>query len=113
MLLARWGVLADRGAARFLEGCGEQTIGPVAALIGAEVVDLLEIFTIDTGQRNELDDIDRPRRLFLECLELLTGEDHVLVLGKLVTLHGVVAGDDLVVLGADVLLLETVAALLV
>ena len=64
------GVLAERGASGFLQRRGEQTIRAIAALVGAEVVDLLEVLAVDLGERDELDDVDHARRLLLERLEL-------------------------------------------
>src|SRR5882762_1131083 len=113
MLLAARRVLAERSLAALLERSGEETIRAITALVRAQVIDFLEVLAIDTGERDEFDDINRARRFFLERLQLLGGKDHVLILGELVALDGVVAGHDLVVLGADVLLLESVAALLV
>ena len=71
VLLPARRVLAERGLARLLQRRGEQAIRPIAALVGSEVVDLLQIFAVDLGQRDELDDVDRARRLLLERLELL------------------------------------------
>src|SRR5205823_14925771 len=51
--------------------------------------------------------------LLLKRLQLLGREDDILIFSKLVTLDRVVAGDDLVVLGTRVLLLEARIALLV
>ena len=97
-----------------LERLGEQAIGAIATLVGAEVVDLLEVLAVDARERDELDDVDRARRLLLERLQLFGREDDVLVLRELVALDRFVAGHDfVVVLGADVLLLEPRAALLV
>ena len=48
-----------------------------------------------------------------ERLELLVGEEDELPLGELVPLRHVRAIDDLAIVGADVLLLETVAAVAV
>src|SRR5262249_7327470 len=82
-----------------------------AALVGAEVVGLLEIDRIDLRERNELRDVDGLRRLALEPLQLLVGEAHVLVLGELVALDQRGAIEDFVALRADLLLLDAAAAL--
>src|SRR5438552_5021013 len=113
MLLTARRVLTERGTSGLFQGCREQTIRAIATLVGAEVIDLLEILAIDARKRDELDDVDRARRLFLERLQLLGAENDVLILGELVPLHRVVAGHDLVVLRADVLLLESGPAFLV
>ena len=70
VLLAARRVLSERGAAGLLERSGEQAIRAVAALVGPEVVDLLEVLAVDLGERHELDDVDRAGRLLLERLEL-------------------------------------------
>ena len=75
MLLAARGVLAERGLAGLLERRGEETVGAIAALVGAEVVDLVEVLAIDLVERNELEDVDGARRLLLERLELLGREN--------------------------------------
>ena len=95
VLLPARRVLSERGATGLLERGGEQPVRAIAALVGAEVVDFLEVFAIDLRQRDELDDVDRLRRLLLERLELFGREDDVLVLRELVPLDGLVARDDL------------------
>ena len=74
VLLAARGVLTERGAPGLLERRGEQAIRAVAALVGAEVVDLLQVLAIDLRERDELDDVDGARRLFLQRLELFGRE---------------------------------------
>jgi hypothetical protein len=106
-------VLSERSSARLLERRGEQAIRAVAALAGAEVVDLVDVLTVDLGERDELHDLDHLRRLLLERLQLFGREDDVLILGELVSLDRLLASDSLAVLRADVLLLESGAALLV
>ena len=114
MLLSARCVLAERGLPALLERRGQQTIRAIAALVRAEIVDFVDIFAVHRRERHELDDVDRARRLFLERLELVGREHDVLVLRELVALDRVVARDDfVVVLRADVLLLEPAVALLV
>ena len=80
----------------------------------ADITEFVPISAVDLSERHELDDVDRARRFFLERLELVGGEDDVLVLRELVALARVLSTHDLVVvLGADVLLLEACPALLV
>src|SRR5436309_1766686 len=62
---------------------------------------------------DELLDVDRPRLLGIEALELLVADDHVLVGADLVALHDVVPGDLLAVGGAHPLLLDADAVRLV
>ena len=95
------------------ERLAQQPVGALAALVGAEVVDLLEVDPVDLGERDELDDVDGVGGLLVERLDLLGREDDVLALGELVALGHLVPLHDLVVLGADVLLLQPGAALLV
>jgi hypothetical protein len=85
----------------------------LAALVGREVVGLVEVDGIHLVERDELGDVHGLRGLLLERLELVGGEGDVLVLGELVALDHVVARDDHLLLRADVLLLEARAALLV
>src|SRR5205085_4978978 len=64
-------------------------------------------------QVDEVQDVDGPRSLGVERLQLL-GRDHdVLVAGDLVALDDVLKGDLLAVLGADPLLLDAGAVLVV
>ena len=63
--------------------------------------------------RYELRDFDGVRFGLLDRFELVGAEQDVLALGELITLHHVFAGDDHVVLGADVLLLHACATRLV
>src|SRR5262249_19870733 len=58
-------------------------------------------------------DLHRLGGSLLERLQLLGGEDHVLVLGELVALHQVLTGHDLVVHRAPDLLLDAALALVV
>ena len=88
-------------------------VGAIAPLVGAQIVDLLHVLAIDGREGDEFQNVDGARRLLLERLELLGRQDHVLILGELVSFNGVVARHDLVFLGAYVLLLEARAALLV
>ncbi len=113
ILLASRRVLAQRRAAGVLERLGEQPVGSLATLVGAEEVRLLEVEAVHLGEGNELVDVDGVRGLLVERLDLLGREDDVLALGELVSLGDLVPLHDLVVLGADVLLLEPGAVLLV
>src|SRR6185295_3027857 len=91
----------------------EQAVRLVRALVGREVVRLVEVHRIDRLDRHELRDLHRVRAGLFERLDLFRRELHVLVLGELVALDHLVALDDRAVLDADVLLLEARAALLV
>src|SRR5205823_6550405 len=97
MLLSPGGILPKRGAARFLQRFRKQTIGAISSLVGAEVVDFLEIFAVHLRERDEFENIDHSRRLLLERLELLRAQYHILILRELVALYDFVARDHLVV----------------
>jgi hypothetical protein len=86
-------------------------VGLFAALVGAEVVGLLEVDRVHLLERDELCDVDHARGFALERLQLLLGELHVLVLRELVTLHQRAALDHLVAGRAQELLLDAPAAL--
>ena len=88
----------------------EQRIGLRAALVGREVVRLVEVDRVDALDRDELGDLDHVGARLLQRLQLLGREDDVLVLGELVALDRVLARHDDAFLGADVLLLEARAA---
>ena len=103
--LPRMHELGQRHALRLHHGVGQQPVGLLAALVGAEVVGLLEVDRIHLGERDELGDVDHARGLALERLQLFLGELHVLVLGELVALDQRAALDDLVAGGAELLLL--------
>jgi hypothetical protein len=70
MLLAARGVLPERALSGSLSAGGEQAIRAIAALVGSEIVALVEVFTIDARERHEFDDVDHARRLSLERLQL-------------------------------------------
>src|SRR5439155_805001 len=113
VLLTARRVLPDRNALRLLEGLRQQPIGAVPALVGAEEIRLLDDLPVHLVRRHELGDLDRVGGLLFEGLQLLRLEDHVLSLRELVALHHLVLFDLVAVLGADVLLLQTRAVLLV
>src|SRR5262249_49546097 len=68
---------------------------------------------VHLGERDELGDLHRLGGGLLERLQLLGGEDHVLVLGELVPLDQMVTRHDLVVHRAPDLLLDAALALVV
>jgi len=98
--------LADRHATRLLQGLGEQPVGALAPLVGAEEVRLLEEDAIHLLGGQELLHVDRPGATFVEGLELLGGELDVLTFAELVALDHPVLVHHLAVLGAEVLLLQ-------
>src|SRR5487761_54712 len=102
--------MADRAALGLLERLREERIGFRAALVGREIVSLVEVDRIDRLDGDELRDVDRVGAGLLHGLDLRRLEGDVLVLGELVTLHHVVALDDGAVLETDVLLPEARAA---
>ena len=108
--------LADRGLMRIGEDRFEQVERLAADLIGLQVVRLLDeargrllrLLLVD-----ELLDLDGAHRLERHRLEILVGHDDVLVLGPLVAADRVRALDDLLVVRAPDLHLDTVEAGLV
>ncbi len=95
---------------RLAQRLGEQRVGLGAALVGREVVGLVEVHRIDRRERHELGDVGHVRAGFLHRLQLLGREDHVLVLGEFVALDHVLARDRDLFLDAEVLLLQARAA---
>jgi hypothetical protein len=81
ILLAAGRVLAERGPAGVLEGCRQQAIGPIAALVRPEIVDLLEIDPVHRREWHELGDVDGIGGFLVERLDLLGREPYVLALG--------------------------------
>src|SRR5262249_48437631 len=81
------------------------------ALVRPEEVRLLEEDRIDGLERDELGDVDHLRRVTFELLQLVVADPHVLVLRELVAAYERRAVDDLVVHGAEGLLLDPRAAL--
>ena len=94
VLLAAGGILSQRRAAGLLQRLGQQVIGALAALVGAEEVGLVEVDAVDLVERHELGDINGVGGLLVEGLELLGGEHDVLPLGELVALGDLVLLDD-------------------
>ena len=103
----------DGAAAGLLQGGDEQCERLCPAAVGREVVSPLEIHRIDRRQRDELGDIDAVAARFLERLERLGSEHHVLIFRELVPLDDLLAADHLAFLDADVLLLQARAVLAV
>ena len=113
VLLAARRVFADGDAARVDEHLREQLVGARAALVGAEVIDLVEIAPLDLLGLQEFRDVDRVRGRGLERFELLGLEQHVLILGELVALDDLLARHDFAASRRDQLLLDARAVLLV
>ena len=113
VLLAARRVLADGDAARVDEHLREQLVGARAALVGAEVIDLVEIAPLDLLGLQEFRDVDRVRGRGLERFELLGLEQHVLILGELVALDDFLARHDFAAARRDQLLLDARSVLLV
>ena len=84
----------------------QQPVRLRAALVGPEQLRLLEVDRIHLVDRHELLDLDRLVAPGLERLQLLVGQDHVLIPRILVAAHRGAALDRLAALGAHVLLLE-------
>ena len=96
-----------------LQRLGEQLVRAVRALVRPQVPAVLEVQRVHAGERHELGDLHRLGGGLLERLQLLGGEEHVLVTRELVALDQVVAGHDLVVHRAPELLLDAALALVV
>ena len=92
VLLAAQHEARDRDLAGVLHRLDEQRVGLLGALVGAEVVGVIEVDRVDLVQVDEVLDLDRPRLLRVELLELVTGDDHVLLGGDLVPLDDVLVG---------------------
>jgi hypothetical protein len=104
---------ADRAALRVAQGLRQQRVGLGAALVGRDVVRLVEIHRIDGRDRHELVDVrDLGARLF-HRLELVRVEHDVLVLGEFIALDHLIARDRDVFPHAEVLLPQARAAVLV
>ena len=87
----------DRDLAGVAHRLDEQGVGLLGALVGAEVVGLLEVDGVDLVEVDEVLDLDRAGLLRVEVRELLARQGHVLVGGELVALDDVVVGDLLAV----------------
>ena len=98
VLLPARRVLAQRRSARVLERRGQQPVRAVASLVGAEVVNFLDVLAVDFGEGDELQDVDHAGRFLFERLELFRRQHHVLVFRELVAFDRVVARYDLAVL---------------
>ena len=73
--------LAQRGPSGIGQRGHEQLVRPLAALAGAEVVELLQVDPVHRRERHELANVDRVGGLLVEGLDLLGREQDVLVLG--------------------------------
>jgi len=104
-------ILGEGDALHLRHRVGQEPVRLLAALVGAQVVRLLEVDRVHGGERHELGDVDDLGGLALERLDLLVREADVLVLGELVPLHDLAPVHHLVVHRAEHLLAEAVAAL--
>src|SRR6185312_3528674 len=89
----------------------EQRKGLSPTLVRRQIVGPLEINRIDGGERHELRDVDTVTAGLLQRLQLLGSEHHVLVLGELVALDDLLPPDHLLLLLANILLLQPRAIL--
>jgi hypothetical protein len=106
---------ADRRQLLVLEDLLEEVERLAADLVWLQVVGLLDeadVAVFLVGLR-ELLDLDRADRLERDLLEVLVGDHDVLVRRPLVALHGLAAGDDLLVDRAEDLHLDPREVLLV
>ena len=93
--------------------CAQQLVGACAALVGAEVIHLVEITPLDLLGFQELRDVDRVRRRGFERFQLFGLEQHVLIFGELVAFDDLLARHDFAAARRDQLLLDARAVLLV
>ena len=113
VLLAARRIFADRDAARIDQHLRKQFVGASAALVGAEVINLVEVAPLDLFGLQEFRDVDRVRRSGLERFQLLGLEQHILILGELVALDDFLARHDFAAARGDELLLDARPILLV
>src|SRR5690606_24906963 len=107
------GEATDGDALGPLERLGEEAVGALAALVGAEEVGLLDVEEVDGLGGDDLLELERARPRRLHRLELLVGELDVLIASVLVAADRVGALHDDVLDGAEELLLQTASARLV
>ena len=113
VLLAPGGVAGQRRPPALAHHLGQQVVRLLPALLRRHVIRLVEVDRVHLVQRDELGDVHRLAGPFLQGLQLVGREHHVLVLGELVALHHVLARDDHFLARAQVLLLQPRAARLV
>ena len=106
MLLVAEHEAGDRDLARLLHRLHEQRVGARGALVGTEVVGLLEVDRVDVVEIDEVLDLDRAGPLRVELGELVAAQDHVLVGRVLVALDDLLVGDLLAVGLGDPLVLD-------
>ena len=64
----------ERGAAGVLERVDQQAVGPLAALVGAQIVGLVDVDPVHRVERHELGDVDGVGRLLVQRLDLFGRE---------------------------------------
>jgi hypothetical protein len=106
VLLAPGRPAAERAALRLAQRARQQRVGLVAALVGREVIRLVEVDRVDGFERHKLGDLRRVRADLLHRLQLLGREHHVLVFRELIALGHVFARHRHLFLDAEVLLLQ-------
>ena len=98
---------ADRDLVRVLHRLDQQRVGALGALVGAEVVGMVEVDRVDVVEVDEVEDLDRARLLRVDLLELVLGDHHVLLGRDLVALDDVLVGDLLAVGLGDALVADS------
>jgi hypothetical protein len=96
-------ITGDRHLALLRHRGGKEGVGLLRAELRAEVVRAVEVDGVDLVEVDEVLDLDRFRLLGSHVLELVLGEDHVLLGGDLVALDDLVVRDLLAVLLGDAL----------
>ena len=104
---------SDCRVAGLLQGAHQQLVGLRSAFIRRKIVRGVEIDRIHFAQLHELQNLRDLRRGGLDLVELLFGEQHVLIFFVFVALHDFRALDDAVVGGAEQRLLDARVAFLV
>ena len=75
----------------------QQGVGLLGPLVGPQVVGVVEVDRVDLVEIDEVLDLDRPRLLGVELLELLPGQNDVLLGRDLIALDDLLVGDLLAV----------------
>ena len=103
--------LSQRDFAGLRHGVRQQTIGLLAALVGAEVIALFVVDRIHLRKRHELGNLDGLGCLAFERFEFFVGNFDVLVFSELVSFDQAFALHDFVAYRTEALLPDPIAAL--
>src|SRR6266852_6065859 len=101
----------DGDLLRSLESPRQELVGLAPALVRPQEVGLVHIDGVHGGEGHELRDVDVPRGLALQGLQLVVGDANVLLLAELVSLHEIIPVDHLITDRTVRLVLDPAAAL--